>query len=45
MEGWYEPEEVTCYARAAREQWERDHRDKRDEGEPGMLLLIEDTRR
>lgn len=45
MEGWYETKEVTCYARAAREMWERDHRDKRGEGEPGTLLLIEDTRR
>lgn len=44
MDGWYEAREVTCYARAAREAWERDRRDSKAELEPGTLLVIDDTR-
>lgn len=43
MDGWYETHEVICYARAAREAWERD-RGETGPGEPGTLVLVEDTR-
>lgn len=43
MDGWYEAREVTCYARAARESWERDHGDVSSRPEPGTLLIIDDT--
>lgn len=43
MDGWFEAEEVTCYARAAREQWERSQPDGK-QTEPGTLLLVNDTR-
>lgn len=44
MDGWYEVTEVVCYARAAREQWEREQRGRNGELEPGVLVLVEDTR-
>lgn len=44
MDGWYEVTEVVCYARAAREQWEREQRKNSNEPEAGVLALVEDTR-
>lgn len=43
MDGWFEAREVTCYARAAREVWERDQ-GKGSRADPGTLVLVEDTR-
>lgn len=44
MDGWFEAVEVTCYARAARERWEREQRDHGGEPEAGTMVLVEDTR-
>lgn len=43
-DGWYETREITCYARAARERWEREHSGQDKRPEPGTLVLVEDTR-
>lgn len=42
MDGWYEAEEITCYARQAREQWERDQPDGK-RPDPGTLVIVKDT--
>jgi hypothetical protein len=38
-DGWYEPETITCYALAARQQWEAEH----SEQEFGRLVGVVDT--
>lgn len=40
-DGWFEVEEKTCFARKARDMWEREHAQKQS---PGTILVTVDTR-
>ena len=49
MDGWFEPKTVVCYAKAARDQWEKEHAERDEKGnlyhppKDGELLLVVDA--
>lgn len=50
MDGWFETREVACYAKAAKERWEKDHSERNKNGDlisppkEGSLVYVVDTR-
>ena len=50
MDGWFETREVACYAKAAKERWEKDHSERNKSGDlisppkDGSLVYVVDTR-
>nr|DAP97731.1 MAG TPA: Cytochrome C biogenesis protein [Caudoviricetes sp.] len=49
MDGWFEPRTVVCYAKAARDQWEKEHAERDEKGnlyhppKEGELLMVVDA--
>lgn len=49
MDGWFEARETACYAKAAKERWEKDHSERNKSGDlispprEGSLVYVVDS--